>query len=94
MGGLLMAANLVAQNPTSGPPTKLDADECAVWQRELTFAQSVEKHDAKAFAAHLHPGAVFSAAPPPRFEAATLWSRNGRRWLKAKKSASGGALTS
>ena len=28
----------------------------------LSFAQSVEKHDAKAFASHIHPGAVFSAA--------------------------------
>ena len=37
------------------------AAECAVWRRELSFAKSVESHDAKAFAAHLHPGAVFSA---------------------------------
>jgi len=40
---------------------KLDPDECAVWQRELSFAQSVDSHDAKAFAAHLHPGTVFAA---------------------------------
>lgn len=39
----------------------LDSDECAVWHRELSFAQSVDHHDAKAFASHLHPGAVFSA---------------------------------
>jgi ketosteroid isomerase-like protein len=37
------------------------AAECAVWRRELSFAKSVETHDAKAFAAHLHPGAVFNA---------------------------------
>ena len=37
------------------------ADECAVWRRERSFAQSVEAHDAAAFAAHLHPGAVFNA---------------------------------
>jgi ketosteroid isomerase-like protein len=61
----LLAAELgVAQGPAPEATSKLDADECAVWQRELTFAQSVEKHDAKAFAAHLHPGAVFSAATP------------------------------
>ena len=36
-------------------------DECAVWRRELSFAQSVERHDAKSFAAHLHAGAVFNA---------------------------------
>jgi ketosteroid isomerase-like protein len=40
---------------------KLDPDECAVWQRELSFAQSVDNHDAKAFAAYLHPGTVFAA---------------------------------
>jgi ketosteroid isomerase-like protein len=54
-----LATGLLAQSPA-----KLDADECAVWQRELTFAQSVEKHDAKAFTAHLHAGAVFSATTP------------------------------
>ncbi len=37
------------------------ADECAVWQRELAFARSVEAHDAGAFASFLHPGAVFNA---------------------------------
>src|SRR5260370_30742999 len=58
LAGALMAA-LVA--PAQGPPAKLDANECAVWRRELSFAQSVEKHDAKAFAAHLHPGAIFNA---------------------------------
>jgi ketosteroid isomerase-like protein len=52
--GILLAFLLFAQ-------PKLDPDECAVWQRELAFAQSVENHDAKAFAAHLHPGAVFAA---------------------------------
>jgi hypothetical protein len=38
-----------------------NADECAVWQRELSFARSVERHDAAAFAAHLHAGSVFNA---------------------------------
>ena len=38
-----------------------NADECAVWQRELSFARSVERHDAGAFAAHLHAGSVFNA---------------------------------
>lgn len=36
-------------------------DECAVWRREQSFARSVESHDARAFAAHLHAGAVFNA---------------------------------
>ena len=43
------------------PPAVHSAAECAVWRRELSFAKSVEAHDAKAFAAHLHPGAVFNA---------------------------------
>jgi ketosteroid isomerase-like protein len=37
----------------------MSADECQVWDREVSFAAAVEKHDAKAFAEHLHPGAVF-----------------------------------
>ena len=54
LAAVLLASLLFAQ-------AKLDPDECAVWQRELSFAQSVDNHDAKAFAAHLHPGAVFAA---------------------------------
>jgi ketosteroid isomerase-like protein len=41
---------------------KLSNEECAVWTRERSFANTVETHDAKAFAEHVHPGAVFSAA--------------------------------
>ncbi len=37
------------------------SEECVVWRRERSFAQSVEAHDAAAFAAHLHPGAIFNA---------------------------------
>ena len=43
------------------PPVVHSAAECTVWRRELSFAKSVETHDAKGFAAHLHPGAVFNA---------------------------------
>jgi uncharacterized protein (TIGR02246 family) len=32
---------------------------CAVWDREVEFARSVKEHDARAFAEHVHPGAVF-----------------------------------
>ena len=35
-----------------------------MWAREMSFADSIEKHDAKAFAEHVHPGAVFSAKRP------------------------------
>lgn len=40
----------------------MSAEDCAVWNRELSFAKSVDSHDKKAFAAHLHPGAVFNVA--------------------------------
>jgi ketosteroid isomerase-like protein len=36
------------------------ADECTVWRREQSFARSVERHDAGAFASHLHAGTVFN----------------------------------
>lgn len=41
------------------PVIKMSADECAAWERERSFAASVEAHDAKAFRAHLHADAVF-----------------------------------
>ena len=50
--------------PAAPPPASFSADECAVWARELSFAESIERHDAKAFAEHVHPGAVFSAKRP------------------------------
>jgi ketosteroid isomerase-like protein len=34
---------------------------CQVWQRELSFARSVEQHDMRAFAGHVATGAVFDA---------------------------------
>jgi len=42
-----------AMPEASGDPT------CAVWDRETSFAKSVEAHDTRAFAEHVHPGAVF-----------------------------------
>lgn len=47
--------------PLSAKRVAASADECAVWRRERSFAKSVEAHDARAFEAHLHPGAVFNA---------------------------------
>ncbi|WP_426689739.1 YybH family protein [Rhodanobacter ginsengiterrae] len=51
---------------------------CAVWQRELSFARSVQQHDAAAFAGYLMADAIFDAnAPQPtRGRAAILqhWS--------------------
>lgn len=42
----------------------LSVAECEVWERERTFAESVARHDAAAFARHVHEGAVFGAASP------------------------------
>jgi ketosteroid isomerase-like protein len=46
--------------PLAAKRVPAGADECAVWQRELSFSRSVERHDAAAFAAHLHAGALFN----------------------------------
>ena len=42
----------------------MSAAECAVWDRERSFAQSVEAHDATAFAQHIRDDAVFGAGTP------------------------------
>lgn len=65
----LALAQQSAPTPAAPPPFPLTrpdpmtADECAVWNRERSFARSVEAHDAKAFAEHLHAGAVFIDGP-------------------------------
>ena len=46
------------------PATPDQAARCEVWARELSFAQSVADHDVHAFAAHLHPSAVFGVSRP------------------------------
>ena len=56
--GLTTASMAFAQQPAPPKPA-YSADECAVWAREASFAQSVEDHDAKAFAEHLHADASF-----------------------------------
>ena len=67
---VLVPARAQAPPIEAGPLTFADkrlpasVAECAVWQRELAFARSVEAHDAAAFAAFLHPGAVFNAGTP------------------------------
>lgn len=43
---------------------QLTAGECAVWQREQSFARSVAEHDAVAFAAHVAENAAFGAGTP------------------------------
>jgi len=59
---LLAMGGALAQSPPPVTPPILSTDECAVWARELSFAQSVADHDTAAFAAHLHPDAAFGAS--------------------------------
>ena len=61
---LLATGPVFAQMKDTPPAPAFSADECAVWARELSFADSVAQHDAKAFADHVHAGAVFSAKSP------------------------------
>jgi ketosteroid isomerase-like protein len=53
---------------------RMSAAECEVWNRERSFAKSVESHDAAAFAEHIHQGAVFNAGTrePVRGRAAVV----------------------
>ncbi|OOG64793.1 DUF4440 domain-containing protein [Rhodanobacter sp. B04] len=45
----------------AAPSSASDRAACEVWQRELSFAQSVQRHDAAAFADHLRADAIFDA---------------------------------
>lgn len=54
-------APAAAAPPLAAKRVPASLEECAVWRREQSFAKSVEAHDAGAFAAHLHEGAVFNA---------------------------------
>ena len=58
---LLVVALFAGQVAASAAPTGEGSanERCAVWDRETSFAESVKVHDAAAFAAHLHPDAVF-----------------------------------
>ena len=58
------ALNSIAGKPASIPKPVMSAAECAVWDRERSFAQSVEAHDAIAFAEHIREDAVFEAGTP------------------------------
>jgi ketosteroid isomerase-like protein len=73
---LLPAVVVAGETPapaTSAAPALSDA-ECAVFARELSFAQSVANHDAKAFADHVGQDAAFDAGgtSPTRGRAAIV----------------------
>lgn len=64
---LFAALGLVHVAPAAEPaPPRggMSAAECEVWNRERSFARSVERHDADAFADHVHRDTVFQAATP------------------------------
>ncbi|HEY4087341.1 MAG TPA: hypothetical protein VGM43_15455 [Bryobacteraceae bacterium] len=63
---------------------KLDPDECAVWQRELSFAQSVDNRDAKAFATYLRPDTVFAAGTENPVHGADMVLKNWAALLEGK----------
>lgn len=62
----VVALPAFAADPPAPPPRpapKMTGAECEVWNRERSFALSVEEHDTAAFKAHLHDGAVFFGGP-------------------------------
>ena len=59
---LLLAAPCALTMTAQAAPSADAA--CQVWQRELSFAQSVQRHDRAAFAAHVARDAVFDANTP------------------------------
>ena len=50
--------------PVAMPKPVMSAAECAVWNRERSFAASVAHHDAVAFADHVHAQVAFDAGSP------------------------------
>ena len=62
--GLLVGGAAVAADAPPAPLPTLSADECAVWQREMSFARSVAEHDASAFAEHVDEAAAFASSRP------------------------------
>ena len=66
-----------ATAPAPKPTLRMSVDECAVWNRERSFAASVDAHDAAAFAEHVQQDAAFGpgTAAPTRGRAAiaTEW---------------------
>lgn len=56
---MLLPGATTAAPPAVGPTADI---ACAVWARELSFADSVTRHDVDAFADHVDVDAVFDAA--------------------------------
>lgn len=79
---LALAGTAAAQTPSgpAPPPESAAARQarCAVWQRELAFAQSVRDHDVAAFSDIVHENAVFGVGSQPTRGRAAItesWTR-------------------
>ncbi|MGN6707111.1 MAG: YybH family protein [Rhodanobacter sp.] len=59
--GLILLLAVLPGAPASAAMAPADRAACEVWQRELAFARSVQRHDAAAFAAFLAEDSVFDA---------------------------------
>lgn len=59
-----LATGVAAVEPPPHPGMASDA-RCAVWTRELGFADALARHDATAFAGFLHADAVFGVGHQP-----------------------------
>lgn len=74
----LATASAAAQTAATPSWPAATTAECAVYAREASFAATVDRGDEKAFAEHLHPGAVFlGGASPARGREAVVaqWAR-------------------
>lgn len=77
-----------------GQDYKHTSDECDVWNREAGFASSVSQHDAGAFAAFLHAGALFKAASDAPTRGAAAVAKNWAGIIEGKGKFSIGYFTS
>lgn len=69
----VLATGARAAETPAAPAAAGDAARCAVWARELGFADALARHDAEAFAGFLHADAVFGVGhQPTRGRAAIL----------------------
>lgn len=82
---LLAVAALVAGLSASGPATAFSIEECAVWARELSFAGTVARHDAEAFAEHVESGAVFGAGGDARSRGRDAIVERWRQIIEGKR---------
>ena len=67
-----------------GQDYKHTSDEYDVWNREAGFASSVSQHDAGAFAALLHAGALFNAASDAPTRGAAAVAKNWAGIIEGK----------